>query len=248
MLNKKFRNSYYFSIFKRYQKKQNVKIDHHIHTSWTDGKDTVNQMYDFYNSKKFETILFSEHSRKTSGDWFKKFCREIYNLKIKECIPFIGTEVKIQSLKGDLDISKKIEKDCDLIMASVHRFPGENFEGKKNIYNSSVKLDKKEIIDLEFTLSLNALKNSNFDILGHPFGMSIKRFNLKPNNKLFIELIKMAKKNNKIFEINFNYHNSIKNFLIDSCLEKKCLFSIGSNSHSVNNSKTFYNIVKREKN
>ena len=78
--------------------------------------------------------------------------------------------------------------------------------------------------------------------------MSIKRFNLKPNNKLFIELIKMAKKNNKIFEINFNYHNSIKNFLIDSCLEKKCLFSIGSNSHSVNNSKTFYNIVKREKN
>ena len=59
-------------------------------------------------------------------------------------------------------------------MASVHRFPGENFEGKKNIYNSSVKLDKKEIIDLEFTLSLNALKNSNFDILGHPFGMVLK--------------------------------------------------------------------------
>ena len=94
-------------------------------------------------------------------------------------------------------------------------------------------------------LSQNALKNSNFDILGHPFGMSIKRFNLKPKKKLFIELIKTTKKNNKIFEINYNYHKGIKDFLIDSCLEKKCLFSIGSNSHSVNNSKIFYNIVKK---
>ena len=95
----------------------------------------------------------------------------------------------------------------------------------KNIYNSSVKLKKKDIIDLEFTLSINALKaNSNFDILGHPFGMSIKRFNLKPKKKLFIELIKTAKKNNKIFEINYNYHKGIKNFLIDSCLEKSACF------------------------
>ena len=245
MLNQKFRNSYYFSIFKRYLNKQNVKIDHHIHTNWTDGKNSVDQMYNFYNSMKFETILFSEHSRKNSGIWFNKFCKEIRNLRIKECIPFIGTEVKILNLKGNLDISKKIEKECDLIMASVHRFQGEKFEGKKNIYNSSVKIKKNDIIDLEFVLSQNALKNSNFDILGHPFGMSIKRFNLKPKKKLFIELIKTTKKNNKIFEINYNYHKGIKDFLIDSCLEKKCLFSIGSNSHSVNNSKIFYNIVKK---
>ena len=245
MLNKKFRNSYYLSIFKRYLNKQTVKIDHHLHTNWTDGKNTVNQMYNFYNTKKFESILFSEHSRKKSGSWFKKFCMEIRNLKIGECIPFIGTEVKILSLKGDLDISKRVESECDLIMASVHRFPGENFEGKKNIYNSSVKLKKKDIIDLEFELSINALKNSNFDILGHPFGMSIKRFNFKPKKIFFIELIKTAKKNNKIFEINYNYHKGIKDFLIDSCLEKKCLFSIGSNSHSINNSKIFDNAIEK---
>ena len=47
-----------------------------------------------------------EHSRKTSGDWFKRFCREIYNLKIKNVFHLLEL-VKIQSLKGDLDILRK---------------------------------------------------------------------------------------------------------------------------------------------
>ena len=33
--------------------------------------------------------------------------------------------MKVLNLKGDLDLSNKIFKSCDFIMASVHRFPGE---------------------------------------------------------------------------------------------------------------------------
>ena len=123
MLKKYLRDSYYNSIFKRYYYRQIPKIDHHLHTKWTDGKNSVQDMYNFYRKKNYESILFSEHSRKTSKNWFKKFSNQVRKIKYTTCMPIVGTEVKIVNLKGHLDLSKKIKKECDLIMASVHRFP-----------------------------------------------------------------------------------------------------------------------------
>ncbi len=239
MLKNNLRDSYYTSIFKRFYYKKNPKIDHHLHTKWTDGKHSVKDMYNFYKSKNFESILFSEHSRKTSKNWFQKFSKEIRSIKYSNCIPFVGTEVKVLNLKGELDISDKIKKECDLIMASVHRFPGEKFKKKKRVHNSGLDFNKKDAIDLEFELSMSAIKNSQFDIIGHPFGMSIKRFKITPKKNAFVKLIEITKKNEKIFEINYNYHYGLVKFLIDKCLEKKCLFSIGSNSHSLQDSAKF---------
>ena len=62
-----------------------------------------------------------------------------------------------------------------------------------------------------------SLKNPLVDILGHPFGMSIKRFGIKPPNEMFDSIIKLCKENDKIFEINSKYHEDPKTLL------KKCL-------------------------
>ena len=114
-------------------------------------------------------------------------------------------------------------------MASVHRFPGE----KGNIFQNKFKFTKNEAIELEFKLSMSAIKNSKFDILGHPFGMSIKRFKATPKWHLFKRLIKECKRNDKIFEINFHYHKNYRK-LLDECLRSKTLFSLGSNAHRMN--------------
>ncbi len=114
-------------------------------------------------------------------------------------------------------------------MASVHRFPGE----KGNIFKNKSKFTKNEAIELEFQLSMSAIKNSKFDILGHPFGMSIKRFKVTPKWHLFKKLIKECKKNDKIFEINFHYHKNYRK-LLQECLRTKTLFSLGSNAHHMN--------------
>ena len=178
---------------------------------------------------KLETILFSEHSRSSSKNWFNKFSKEVKKNqnKKKRCMLLVGTEVKIKDFDGNLDINKSIRKKCDLVMASVHRFPGE----KGNILKKKPLLSKNKAIEIEYKLSIKAIRKSKFDILGHPFGMSIKRFKAKPSWMLFKKMIRECKKNKKIFEINFHYHRNYKK-LIDECIKNGTLFSLGSNAHS----------------
>ena len=214
-------------------------IDFHMHTNWTDGKNTAKKMHKQSKSIGLKHILFSEHSRKTSGAWFKKFHDEVKELNTKSCIPYVGTEVKIKNYKGDLDISKKNQKLCDLIMASVHRFPGEK-KIKKN--KKFIVENKKNAVEKEFKLLISACKNPSVDILGHPFGMSIMRFKIIPELTYFEKVIKESKKNNKIFEINSHYHKKIFKKLIYLCIKNNCLVSFGSNAHEYKFIKNFSKI------
>lgn len=97
--------------------------------------------------------------------------------------------------------------------------------------NDAYSRDK--VIKMEFELMMSALDNSKVDILGHPFGMSIKRFGFDPSEKLFDEVIKKCKKNDKVFEVNYRYHKNPK-LLINKCIENSTKISLGSNAHSKN--------------
>ena len=221
---------FFKKIFNDYRKYKKIpSVDLHVHTNWTDGKNSVKEMALAANKLKLDTILFSEHSRSSSKKWFSKFSKEVKKNRNKKnkCKLLVGTEVKIKDFDGNLDINKSIRKKCDLVMASVHRFPGE----KGNILKKKPLLSKNKAIEIEYKLSIKAIRKSKFDILGHPFGMSIKRFKAKPSWILFKKIIKECKKNNKIFEINFHYHKNYKK-LIDECIKNKTLFSLGSNAHS----------------
>ena len=179
--------------------------------------------------KKLNTVLFSEHARSSSIDWFKHFAQEIRSLKNNNCKALVGAESKVLNFKGSIDISDEIKKECDYIMGSVHRFPGE--KGINQLSTIS-KYSKKEAIEIEFELSISALKNSDIDILGHPFGMTYSRYNTEPPWKKLNELIITAKKYNKAFEINSHYHKHPKN-MIKKCLSVGTLISLGSNAHSI---------------
>ena len=87
------------------------------------------------------------------------------------------------------------------------------------------------ILKTEFELMMAALENPKMDILGHPFGMSLKRFGLRPNDSMFNDVINMCAKKNKIFEINCRYHPNPK-YLINQCIKKDSKISLGSNAHS----------------
>ena len=226
MKNKK---KFFKRIFNDVKLNKNLpSIDFHIHTNWTDGKNSVKQVYKRSNSVGLDYMLYSEHSRKSSKGWFKRFHREIKSLQIKNCKPFVGTEVKVLNLNGDLDLSFANYKLCDLIMASVHRFPGEKDIKKKNKFSTK---NKKNAVNTELKLLLAACKNKKTDIIGHPFGMSIKRFGITPKLSYFEKVIKFAKKNDKVFEINLHYHKKIFKKLIYLCIKNNCLISFGSNAH-----------------
>ncbi len=212
-------------------KKQLPNVDLHLHTNWTDGKNSVSQMYEAACKKGLKKILFSEHARCSSVNWFSKFAKEVKSLKKKQnCNAYVGAEVKILNFNGDLDINKDIIKDVDYAMASVHRFPGETNINKKETID---RYSKKEAIEIEYELTIKAIKNSDFEILGHPFGMSLSRYKIKPEWNLFKEIIKLCKKFDKAFEVNSYYHPNIEK-LLKECIKEKTLISLGSNAHSIN--------------
>ena len=235
----KNRNIFFKQIFKEVEEGKLPKIDFHLHTKWTDGKNSVKQVYERSNKLGLDYILYSEHSRRSSKKWFKTFAKEVRSLKKKKCVPFVGTEVKVLNFKGDLDISKSNYKLCDLVMASVHRFPGEK-EIRRN--NKFLVKDKNKAVNTEFKLLIAACKNKKTDILGHPFGMSIKRFKIMPKISFFEKVIKCAKRNNKVFEINLHYHKKIYKKLIKLCLKNNCFMSFGSNAHHIKDIKNFHKI------
>lgn len=204
------------------------KVDSHLHTNWTDGEASVQEVYDKAVNEQLEFILFSEHSRKTSTDWFHKFSAEVRALPTYPCKALVGTEVKVESIDGEIDTNDSIVNDCDLIMASVHRFIDKN---NKTIQFADT--DPNFAVDIEFDLSLAVLENPKVDILGHMFGMSYKRFNRTPSDDLIRELIKKASKFDVAVEVNSYYHpNALK--MINWCKEFNAKITFGSNAHTLN--------------
>ncbi|GAB6052562.1 PHP domain-containing protein [Magnetospira thiophila] len=203
-------------------------VDFHLHTTWTDGAQGVDAMWRAAVAAGLTQILFSEHSRSNSGGWFDDFAAEVRALPETPCQALVGTEVKIADFEGRLDLSPAIAAACDLVMGSVHRFPGE--AGVVDFTSSNMSLE--DAVDTEYRLSLAALDNPQLDILGHPFGMTIRRFGGEPPWPLIEKLIRKCAESGKAFEINTRYHDQ-PDRLMKACLAVDCPVSFGSNAHCV---------------
>ncbi len=201
-------------------------VDLHMHTNWTDGENSSIEMYDQAVLTGMIAIAFSEHARGSSGGWFPKFADEIRSLPASPCRAYVGVEVKILDKSGALDATDNILACCDQVMASVHRFPGET-DSDAGTKNRSAAL----AIDMEFELMCAALRNSPIDVLGHPFGMSYRRFGVAPPDDLIKEVIELAAETDIAFEINARYHPKPSKFL-EWCLSAGARVSFGSNAHS----------------
>lgn len=204
-----------------------VPYDFHMHTTWTDGGHSSKEMHQAAINEGLKAILFSEHARRTSVDWFPRFAEEIRTLPNDRCHALVGVETKVDNFDGELDTQDQIVSNCDLVMASVHRFPGEvgNVMGSNGMTGA-------QAIDCEMKLALSVLKNPIVDILGHPFGMSHRRFKVRVPDDLFIELIKKAANTGIALEVNPHYHPEPWK-IIHWCKEYGTLFSLGSNAHNV---------------
>ena len=214
----------------------NKQGDSHLHTNWTDGLNSIEEMIKSSNKIDLKWIIFSEHNRENSEYSYKSFAEEI---KEKSCIYsniklISGAECKIKSFKGDIDISAEASSYADVVTGVVHRFPGEKGNIIKSKGNKYTNDELDYALKTERDLMMAGIENKAFLILGHPFGMTIRRFGLVPNICDFDEIIFACKKNNIIFELNLRYHYPIIGNLIDSLEKNKVIWTIGSNSHSSN--------------
>ena len=207
--------------------KELPKIDSHIHTNWTDGKDSIGEIYEKAQQLMLERIVFTEHTSRTSESWFNKFADHVNKLATTNTKVHLGSEVRIFNLDGEIEILDSVNSICEIILASVHRFPDAN--GNAIEFSD---MSAGNVLNLEFSLMKSAIKNSQADIIAHPFGMSLERFNLHPTPDMWIELVELSKKHGVALEINSKYHKNF-DFILGLFIQENALISIGSDVHEV---------------
>jgi DNA polymerase (family 10) len=192
----------------------------HCHTTYSDGRNTLEEMVEAAQEAGYEYIVITDHSQSAGyagglkpekvaeqQDHIKKLNKKLKGFKV-----FSGIESDIRT-DGSLDYDEDVLKSFDFIVASVHQ-----------------KLDMTE--DEATKRVVRALENPYTAILGHPTGrllLSRKGFPLDME-----KIYDAAVANNVAIEINANYKRLDCDWRhLRRGKEKGVRFSIGPDAHRV---------------
>jgi len=167
-----------------------IRGDLHMHTTWSDGAESLEEMVNHARMAGYEYIAITDHSkflRVANGlteSRLRKQREEIERLndKYDDIRIFAGVEMDILP-NGKLDFSDDFLKEMDVVIAAIH---------------SSFNQSEEKIMDRLYT----ALENPYVDIIAHPTGRIIGR---RSGYKVDVEaLIRRAKETNTALELNAN--------------------------------------------
>ena len=165
-----------------------IKGDFHVHSNYSDGSLTIEEMVKAAKDRGYNAIAFTDHSQSLnianglSEEEVKKQWKEIEEVR-KDHPDFLilkGIEVDIKK-DGSLDYRDEILKGFDIVIASVH---------------SNFNLSKDEMT----ARIIKAAKNPYVTILGHPTGRMLGQ--RQPFDFDFEKVLEVVKENNVILEIN----------------------------------------------
>jgi len=167
-----------------------IRGDCHMHTTTSDGKNSIEEMARAAKDKGYNYIAITEHSQalRIAGGLDEKalaaHLRRIdeANRRVNGIRILKGIEVDILG-DGTLDLKNDILNECEVVIASVH-----------SRFNLSEKEMTKRII--------RGIKNRQVNILGHPTGRLI--LEREPYWVDLKEVIKVAAGEGVIMEINAN--------------------------------------------
>ena len=164
-----------------------VRGDLQMHSTWSDGAATLEEMGRSAKEKGYEYIAITDHSASVrvanglSEERFRKQWKEIEKLN-DELSPFRilrGVEVEIRS-DGSLDFEREFLDEFDLVGASLHQ----------SFRQDSAKLTERAV---------RALSHPSVDFLCHPTNRLIGR---REGNPIDLRrVISAAKDNGKMLEV-----------------------------------------------
>ncbi len=200
-------------------KLEDVKGDLQMHSNWSDGRFTMEEMIEQALKLNYQYLLFTDHSKSlgiANGMDEEKVLKQMsyidkLNKKYQGKIKILkGIELNILK-DGRVDISDKVLEKLDIVGASIHSY----FKMTKNEMTSRIK---------------KAMANKNIDIIFHPTGrLLLQREAYEVDLE---ELFKYAQKTKTIFEINASPERlDLSDKAIRLGLNYNVLFSLGTDSH-----------------
>ncbi len=200
---------------------QDLKGMIHIHSTWSDGRNSIKEMALESKRLGFSYMVICDHSK--SAVYANGLSPERVKLQHQEIDKLNEENLGIKILKGiesdiladgSLDYDEEVLQTFDLVVASIH----------SGFRISKIAMTKRII---------NALKNPYTTILGHATG---RLLTVRPEYELDIkEIIQCAADYGKIIEINANpYRLDLSWQNVIYAKEKGVKIAINPDSHRVN--------------
>lgn len=195
-----------------------IKGDLHMHTTWSDGAVSVEEMVLAAREYNYDYIAITDHSKflQVANGLNEKRLREQreeierLNEKYEDIHIFAGVEMDILP-NGDLDFSTDFLKEMDIVIAAIH---------------SSFNQSEEEIMARLF----NALENPYVDIIAHPTGRIIGR--REPYAVNVEALIEKAVETNTVLELNANPHRfDLSDYWVNVAQEMGARIAINTDAH-----------------
>jgi DNA polymerase (family 10)/putative hydrolase len=183
----------------------------HVHTSYTDGDNTVREYCQIAVKRKIPLLAFTEHVRRALDYDFGTFLDEIElaRREFPKLEILSGCEAKLLP-GGGMDVSKGVLRKVDYPILAEHSFPDD-----ANLYLSALK---------------KALKIPELNAWGHPglhliaTGRSISECELK-------KVFGIMKRNKVLLELNEKYKLPLASW-IKLAKKEGVTFVSGTDAHS----------------
>jgi len=171
---------------------EDIRGDLHMHTTWTDGKYTTEEMVEAARNHGYKYVAITDHSKSlgvagglSDEDLMKHTdeCRAL-DAKFSDIRVLAGTEVDIRQ-DGTLDYSDELLAKLDFVVASLH---------------SGFKQDKASLT----MRVVRAMQNPYVRVIGHPTGRLLgdrDAYELDLD-----EIMKEAARTRTCLEVNSNFH------------------------------------------
>jgi len=171
---------------------EDIRGDLHMHTSWTDGKYTAEEMVQAARKRGYRYIAITDHSKSLgvagglSDEDLMKHTAEARALDAKypDIRVLAGTEADIRQ-DGTIDYPDELLSQLDFVVASVH---------------SGFKQDRATLTGRV----VRAMHNPYVRVIGHPTGRLLG--DRDPYELDFDEIMKEAVRTRTCLEVNSNFH------------------------------------------
>ena len=198
---------------------KDLKGELHAHSTWSDGKNSIEEMVQAANREKRKYLAITDHSQSlgiANGLTVKRVeqqRKEIAKIRKgldKNFVLLHGTEMEVLA-DGTLDFPDDVLAMFDIVIASVH---------------TSLRQPREQVTQR----MLNAIQNPHVDIIAHPSGRLIGR--REPADLDMDRILEAALEHGTILEINSNPERlDLNDIYARRAAEMGILLTINTDAH-----------------